>query len=263
MTKTMARPARLRPDVERVTTVFHDDTRRTRRILVVEPDDETRALYSQLLQRAGCDVVEASDGRDALVKGLTQSPTLVMTETRLPMVDGYALCEVLRADATTRTVPILVITTETGLADLERARAAGADAILVKPAPLDAVLNEVRRLLTAPPESRRTPATATAAAGGHQTQPASMPVRSNGYRETVLARAHRRFETTTPLAHPPDLLCPSCDGPLNYEKSYVGGVSAQHREQWDYYTCVRACGTFQYRQRTRKVRRLNEAESRR
>src|SRR5437867_2707016 len=102
-----------------VTTVFHDDTRRTRRILVVEPDDEARALYTQLLQRAGCDVVEASDGRDALVKALAQSPTLVMTETRLPMLDGYALCEVLRADATTRTVPILVITTETRSADLE------------------------------------------------------------------------------------------------------------------------------------------------
>jgi CheY-like chemotaxis protein len=75
-----------------VTTVFHDDTRRTRRIFVVEPDDETRALYGQLLQRAGCEVVEASDGRDALVKAFAQAPTLVMTDTRLPMLDGYALC---------------------------------------------------------------------------------------------------------------------------------------------------------------------------
>jgi PleD family two-component response regulator len=77
-----------------VTTVFHDDTRRTRRTFVVEPDDETRALYGQLLQRAGCEVVEASDGRDALVKAFAQAPTLVMTDTRLPMLDGYALCEV-------------------------------------------------------------------------------------------------------------------------------------------------------------------------
>ena len=40
------------------------------------------------------------------------------------------------------------------------------------------------------------------------------------------------------------------------EKLYRRGQRA-HREQWDYYTCVRACGTFQYRQRTRRVRRLN------
>jgi len=240
-----------------MTTVFHEDTERTRRVLVVEPDDEHRALFSQLLQSAGCDVVEASDGREALVRAFAQSPTLVMTETRLPMLDGYALCEVLRADATTRTVPILVITTETGPADLERARAAGADAILVKPVPLDAVLNEVLCLLSALTESRRKPATAIATAGEHQALPASIPDRARMHRHTVLARAHRRFETTTPPIPPPDLLCPSCDGPLNYEKSYIGGVSTHHREQWDYYTCVRACGTFQYRQRTRKVRRLN------
>src|SRR6476660_4264152 len=79
-------------------TVFHDDMRRTGRILVVEPDDEARALYSELLHRAGCEVVEASDGREALVKAFAQTPTLVVTETRLPMLDGYALCEVLRAD---------------------------------------------------------------------------------------------------------------------------------------------------------------------
>jgi len=245
------------PNGVHVSTVFHDDTRRTRRILVVEPDDETRALYSQSLHHAGCDVIEASDGRDALVKAFAQAPTLVMTETRLPMLDGYALCEVLRADATTRTVPILVITTETRPADLERVRAAGADAILVKPAPLDAVVNEVRRLLTASTESRRKPATATATAGEHQTQPANIAAHSTMDRHTVLVRAHRRFETTTPPIPPPELLCPSCDGPLKYEKSYIGGVSAHHREQWDYYTCVRACGSFQYRQRTRSVRRLN------
>jgi two-component system chemotaxis response regulator CheY len=238
-----------------MTTVFHDDARGTRRILVVEPDDETRAHYSQLLQRAGCEVVEASDGRDALVKAFAQTPMLVMTEARLPMLDGYALCEVLRADAATRTVPILVITTETRPADVERARAAGADAILLKPAPLDAVLNELRRLLAAPTESRRKPATATATE--HQTQPASVPARSTTDRDRVLAKAHRRFETTTPPIPPPDLHCPSCDGPLNYEKSYIGGVSAQHREQWDYYTCAKACGTFQYRQRTRRMRRLD------
>jgi two-component system, cell cycle response regulator DivK len=234
-----------------VSTVFHDDTRKTRRILVVEPDDETRALYSELLHRAGCEVVEASDGREALVKAFAQTPTLVMTATRLPMLDGYALCEVLRADPMTRTVPILAMTTEARPADVERGRTAGADAILVKPATLDAVLNEVRRLLAAPTESRRT----TATAAEHDRQRTSIATRSTGDRHAALARAHRRFETTTPPISPPDLLCPSCDGPLMYEKSYIGGVSAQHGEQWDYYTCANACGTFQYRQRTRRVRR--------
>ena len=68
-----------------------------------------------------------------------------MTQTRLPISDGFALCEGLRRDVMTRTVPILVVTTDTCPA-VVGARAAGADATLVKPS-LDAVLNELRRLL--------------------------------------------------------------------------------------------------------------------
>jgi CheY-like chemotaxis protein len=109
----------------------------------VEPDEHPCALYSQSLQLDAYDLLEASDGRDPLVKSLTQSPTLVMTDTRLLIVDGYALCEVLRRDETTRTAPILVVTTETR-PDLERARAAGADAVLVKPTSR-CRMNEVRR----------------------------------------------------------------------------------------------------------------------
>ena len=115
------------------------------RILIVDPNADTRSLYRACVQLAGGDVVEASDGRDALVKALTHPPALVLTEARLPICDGFALCEGLRRDVMTRTVPILVVTTDTGPA-VVGARAAGADATLVKPS-LDAVLNELRRLL--------------------------------------------------------------------------------------------------------------------
>jgi predicted RNA-binding Zn-ribbon protein involved in translation (DUF1610 family) len=64
--------------------------------------------------------------------------------------------------------------------------------------------------------------------------------------------------TTQPPLKPPALTCPSCDRHLTYEESYVGGVSQRHAEQWDYYDCP-VCGRFQYRQRTRKLRRVEEA----
>jgi hypothetical protein len=54
----------------------------------------------------------------------------------------------------------------------------------------------------------------------------------------------------------PALVCPSCDRPLRYRRSHIGGVSERLSEQWDYFDCVQGCGTFQYRQRTRKVRRV-------
>jgi hypothetical protein len=43
---------------------------------------------------------------------------------------------------------------------------------------------------------------------------------------------------------------------LQYLRSHVGGVSALNSEQWDYYECAAGCGTFQYRQRTRKLRQV-------
>jgi len=69
-------------------------------------------------------------------------------------------------------------------------------------------------------------------------------------------KVHARFTTTTPPALPPQLVCPLCDCPLTYEHSHIGGVNASHTEQWDRYVCGSSCGTFEYRQRTRKLSRV-------
>ena len=97
--------------MSKATTISHD-SRGVVRILVADADDDTRLLFRKSLKSAGCDVVDAVDGRDALVKALSHQPTLVVTETRLPIFDGFALCEVLRRDSMTRSVPILVVTAE-------------------------------------------------------------------------------------------------------------------------------------------------------
>lgn len=125
------------------------------RVLVAEADDDTRSVFGESLKRAGCDVVDAADGRDALAKALSTRPTLVITETRLPVFDGYALCEVLRRDAATRAVPIIAVTTETRAAALDRARAAGVDAVLNKPVTADRLLKEIQQLLERSDPSKR------------------------------------------------------------------------------------------------------------
>jgi DNA-binding response OmpR family regulator len=106
---------------------------------------------------------------------------------------------------------------------LQRARAAGADVVLVKPVCPDALLDEIQRLLT---------------------------------------RSHYlHTDSATHRAHPPELLCPSCNRWLAYGHSHVGGINDRHPEQWDYYMCSASCGTFQYRQRTRKLRRVADSVS--
>ena len=124
-------------------------------ILVVDADDETRALYRQSFALSGCEVVEASDGREALTKALVRPPALVVTEIRLPFVDGCALCEILRRDRTTADVPILVVTAESRSAHIERVRKAGADAVLIKPTTPEQILAETQRLVTSAKDMRR------------------------------------------------------------------------------------------------------------
>lgn len=216
------------------------DSRGAVRVLVADADDKTRSFYCESLKLAGCDVVHASDGRDALVKALSHRPTLVITETRLPLFNGYELCEELRRDSTTRGVPILLVTTETRPTELDRARKAGADVVFNKPVSLDVLLQAIQQLLLASTQSNE-----SATPDGASTEP----------RRTSLAKAHPRFETRTPPAAPLELVCPSCGSPLIYKSSHVGGISSRHPEQWDDYTCPASCGTFVYRHRTRKLRR--------
>jgi two-component system chemotaxis response regulator CheY len=220
------------------------------RVLVAEPDPDTRALYQTALPLAGCEVIEASDGRDALTKALVEPPTLIISELRLPLVDGYALCEILRRDAATRSVPILIETAEARAAAQDRIRQAGADAVLVKPTPPEAVLSVMRNLLTRSADGR-----ASSASDARMPHSSANTDTDPDECRTVLSKSHQRFTTTTPPAPPPTLTCPSCDQSLRYDYSYVGGVSNRHSEQWDYYTCS-TCGPFQYRPRTRKLRRV-------
>jgi two-component system chemotaxis response regulator CheY len=238
---------RLRPENEITIARF---AAVTPRILVVEPDDDTRSMYCEWFHPWGCDVIEASDGREALAKALVRRPALVITEIRLPFVDGYALCEILRRDHVTTHVPILVVTGEGRAGEVKRAKSAGASVVLVKPITRDQMLDETRRLVVDGTAGREL---ATANGSELESQPPT-----HGRR---MSKSLARVATCTPPLTPPPAVCPLCDRLLTYRHSHLGGVSERHREQWDWYVCPTSCGTFEYRHRTRRLRRLVEDEA--
>ena len=219
-------------------------------VLIADPDAETRALYRDAFARVGCDVVEATDGRDALAKAFPSPPSLVITELMLPFVSGYALCDILRHDPLTAGVPILVVT---AAHSAERTNGIGVDALLLKPTAPDSLVREARRLLATRRPLRAVPQVAPTT---HQRQSGDRLATSKTHRGSSHAKAHQRFTTASPPRLPPELSCPSCYRALKYEQSHVGGVSDRHPEQWDYFVCPGGCGVFQYRQRTRRVRRV-------
>jgi CheY-like chemotaxis protein len=217
-------------------------------VLLVDQDDDNRAMYGQYMKAANWIVEEAVDGRDALAKALALRPELIVTEIRLPGIDGFELCKLLRRDFATRGIPIVVVTGDAYPRDLKLAINAGATSVLLKPCLPEAVLAEAVRLLEATRDAGPAAAAAPAA-------PPADPERREGPRRG-LSRSHVRGETAAPPALPPGLICPQCDCHLDYKSSQVGGVSARNAEQWDYFVCDRGCGTFQYRHRTRKLRKV-------
>jgi CheY-like chemotaxis protein len=223
--------------------------------LLVEPDQETRDLYGGVLRRVAAEIEYAEDGREALAKAISRRPALVITETRLAFISGYTLCSLLRSDPNTTNVAIVFVTDDADPPEMTRARALGADSVLTKPVLPEKLLEAVER-----GRSRRSPSWSSDVTRGrlHAQRVTSIepgePRVERSRRSQV--SAHQRFETSTPPVAPPPLRCKSCDGVLRYVHSYVGGVSARLSEQWDYYACANGCGTFQYRQRTRRLRRV-------
>jgi len=127
---------------------------KTASILIVDSDPDTRALYRQLLEMEGLEIVEAGDGQDAVDKATAHPPAVVMTDTRLPVLDGYAVCESLRRNSVTSAVPIIIATADATQSTWDLARAAGADLVFLKPVPLEALVREIRALTTHPPAPR-------------------------------------------------------------------------------------------------------------
>jgi CheY-like chemotaxis protein len=209
-------------------------------VLLVDPDADMRTRYRTALEGIGYDVDEAEDGREALALAFSRRPSFIVTQATLAFIDGYALCTLLRRDHETSAARIVVLSDDFHPLQIERARSVGADAALIKPCIPDRLVAEIQRLDPLRGEVRQS--------RGHVQ---SKPLGSRGHSPAI--KAFDRFDTTRPPLMPPPLQCPSCDGPLQYTRSHVGGVSARHAEQWDYFECP-SCGTFQYRQRTRKLR---------
>src|SRR4029450_10067173 len=115
--------------------------------LLVDRDLDTRQMYAEFLRQSAFEIEEAEDGREALAKCIAHQPDIVVTETRLPGLDGFELCDLLRKDPATRDIPILCVPAAAYAEQIRRAEASGADVVLVKPCLPETVRGEIQRLL--------------------------------------------------------------------------------------------------------------------
>ena len=117
------------------------------KILAVDDSASMRQMVSFTLQGAGYDVIEASDGQEALDKAKTQSVDLVLSDVNMPVMDGITLIKNLRGLNTYKYTPILMLTTESAGDKKSEGKAAGATGWIVKPFNPDQLLNTIKKVI--------------------------------------------------------------------------------------------------------------------
>ena len=118
-----------------------------KRIMTVDDSASVRQMVSFTLKDAGYDVVEASDGRDALAKVNGSPVHMVITDLNMPNLDGIGLIKELRAKAGFKFIPIVMLTTESQDSKKQEGKSAGATGWIVKPFKSDQLLAVVKKVL--------------------------------------------------------------------------------------------------------------------
>ena len=117
--------------------------RRRARILIVEDNEMNRDMLTRRLARKGFDIVAAVDGGEALARVVTEKPDLILMDMRLPGLNGWEASRRLKADPTTRAIPIIALTAHAMVGDRERAKEAGCDDYDTKPVDLPRLLAKI------------------------------------------------------------------------------------------------------------------------
>lgn len=113
---------------------------------MVDDNDDTRAMYAELLGTAGYAVLLAEDGTDALAAAAREQPAVILMDLAMPGLNGWEATRRLKTDEATRDIPIIVLTAHALDHYKDVALAAGCDAFLSKPCPLDDLVAAIRRL---------------------------------------------------------------------------------------------------------------------
>ncbi len=119
----------------------------TRRILVVDDQEDNRRILRDLLTASGFEVIEGKTGEEGVALAEAQTPSLILMDIQLPGIDGYEATRQIKAKPALRATPLIVVTSYALSGDDAKAFAAGADAYVSKPFSPRALLAKVRELL--------------------------------------------------------------------------------------------------------------------
>ena len=119
------------------------------KILLVDDNEELLELLILSFKDSGFSIVTATDGLEALKKARSLLPDLILLDLMLPGMDGFVVCETLRKDPATSSVPILILSGMPGQLPKYAGLESGGTDFITKPANPTALLARIREILPA------------------------------------------------------------------------------------------------------------------
>ena len=113
------------------------------KVLIVEDNEMNRDMLSRRLQRKGFDVEIAVDGQEGVDMAASGSPDVVLMDMSLPVIDGWEATRRLKADAATKSIPVIALTAHAMEGDREKALEAGCDDYDTKPINFKRLLEKI------------------------------------------------------------------------------------------------------------------------
>jgi twitching motility two-component system response regulator PilG len=118
------------------------------KVMVIDDSNTIRRSAEIFLLQAGCTVILAEDGFDALAKVADHQPDLVFVDIMMPRLDGYQTCALIKKNAKFQATPVIMLSSKDGLFDRARGRMVGSDQYLTKPFTKESLLKAVATHVT-------------------------------------------------------------------------------------------------------------------
>ena len=115
------------------------------KIMVIDDSKTIRRTAEILLKKAGCDVLTATDGFEALAIIADNQPDVIFVDIMMPRLDGYQTCALIKNNQEFKQTPVIMLSSKDGLFDRAKGRIVGSEQYLTKPFTKDELLGAIRR----------------------------------------------------------------------------------------------------------------------
>lgn len=122
-----------------------DDAFQGLKVMVIDDSKTIRRTAETLLKKAGCEVITANDGFEALSKIADHRPDVIFVDIMMPRLDGYQTTALIKNNKVFRTTPVIMLSSKDGLFDRARGRIVGSEQYLTKPFTKEELLGAIRK----------------------------------------------------------------------------------------------------------------------